>query len=243
MICIPVFEPTTEAAIEAMKEAAGQADIIELRLDAMPAPDVEALLAGRPQRPLIVTARRPDEGGSFSWPEKKKVDMLVKAAECGADYIDIELNTSPELRQQLIERKANAAVIVSWHNLMHTPDRTTLRRQVRLAFEAGADVCKIVTFARDFDDNGRMLEVVADAARRGKPIIGFCMGDLGKFSRIATLYMGGRLTFAHLRHNRAVAPGMPSVEELKKYLSDFNYLPASCAACHQVADVPERNED
>jgi 3-dehydroquinate dehydratase type I len=231
MICVPVFEQTTEAAVEAMAEAAEQADIIELRLDAMASPDIEALLAARPQKPVIVTARRLDEGGAYSFPDQQRIDLLARAAELGADYIDIELRTLAKFRQQLLERKASASLIVSWHSFMDTPDHTTLRRQVHQAFEAGADVCKLIPYARAIEDNGRLLEVVAETARSGQRIIGFCMGELGRFSRVATLFMGGLLTFASLRQSRAVAPGMPSLEELKRYLTEFHFRPAGCAGC------------
>jgi 3-dehydroquinate dehydratase type I len=233
-----VFESDTKTAITAMEEAAQQADIIELRLDAMHQPDIDALMAARPtSRPIIVTARRPDEGGAFSWTDEKKIDMLARAAELGADYIDIELQTAEPMRRQLIDRKGAAKIIVSWHNYMFTPDRTTLRRQLRRSFEAGADVAKIVTFARESADVGRMLEVVADHSRRGKQVIGFCMGEAGKLSRLATLWMGGFLTFAYLHRSTAVAPGMPSVEELLGYLNDFHFWPPGCTSCQPATPM------
>jgi 3-dehydroquinate dehydratase type I len=223
MICIPVIEPTTEAATLAMKEASTHGDVIELRLDAMRSPDLPALLAGRPGNPIIATLRSVDEGGGYSGEPEAKVELLAKAAELGADYVDIELRTGTEAVKELVARKGNAKVIASWHGFVDTPDRTTLRRHLREAFEAGADVCKIVPFARKAEDNGRVLEVVADASRRGKLVIGFCMGDLGRFSRVATLFMGGLLTYAYMREGRQVAPGMMSVTELKKYLADFGW--------------------
>ena len=233
MICIPVLEISLEAAIEAMKEAALEGDVIELRLDAMRSPDVEALLAARPNKPLIATVRSADEGGVWPFEPQQKVELLAKAAELGADYVDIELRQGPEIIKQLAERKGRASLIVSWHYLLDTPDLRTLRRRLREAFAAGADVCKLVTLARTSEDNRRLLQVVDEASRRGQKVIGFCTGDLGRFSRVATLFMGGLLTFAYLRPSVAVAPGMLSVEEMKRYLAEFHYEQPGrpCSSC------------
>lgn len=226
MICVPIFESTTEAAIEAMKEAAEVADALELRLDGMPNADIEALMAARPKgKSLIATVRRVPEGGAYGYEDEKRVELLIRAAELGANFVDIELACGPEMIARLREHKGKAHLIVSWHNFMITPKRAVLRRVIKDAFAAGADVAKVVPFGREAADNGRILEVVASAVREKKPVIGFCMGEAGRFSRLGTLFMGGLLTFAYVRQNRATASGMFSVEETKRYLAEFGYLP------------------
>ncbi|MFH0810639.1 MAG: type I 3-dehydroquinate dehydratase [Pseudomonadota bacterium] len=224
MICIPIFESSTAAAVAAMKRAAERADIIELRLDALDSPDVAALLRERPSIPLIATARRTDEGGGRNpLPEPERLEMLARAAELGADYIDVELATETALRSRLIERKGGAAVIISWHDFEATPGRDALKDTLRRCFDAGADVCKLVTMARRSADCATMLEVVAEAARSGRRVIGFCMGEAGRFSRLATLFMGGLVTYAYLPPGPVVAPGMLSLDELKQYLGALRY--------------------
>ena len=115
MICVPIFESTTEAAIEAMKEAAEQADVLELRLDAMPKPDIEAMMAARPKgKSLIATVRRVPEGGAYAYEDDQRVELLIRAAEQGASFVDIELACGPEMIARLRERKGKARLIVSW---------------------------------------------------------------------------------------------------------------------------------
>jgi 3-dehydroquinate dehydratase type I len=230
MICVSIFEQTTEAAIAAMKEAAPQADLLELRLDAMAQPDLKALLAAKP-RPVIVSARTLEDGGHKIWKEPARLALLGEALQLGAEFIDIELRSGPEVIERLVKNKGPSGVIVSWHTFANTPKRPILRERMKAAFEAGADVCKLATLALSPLDNGRMLEVVATAAQREKKsVIGFCMGEKGRLSRIATLFMGGMLTYAYLRV--PLAPGMMSLEETRRLLTEFGYLRPECQSCN-----------
>ena len=71
MICASIVATTTASAKEAMRHAAGDADVIELRLDLLETIDLPALLADRP-RPVIVTARHPDHGGQWRGTEDER---------------------------------------------------------------------------------------------------------------------------------------------------------------------------
>lgn len=230
MICVTIFEKSNEAAIAAMKEAAPQADLLELRLDAIAQPDLKALLAAKP-RPVIVTARALNEGGRRAWKGPERLALLEEALQLGAEFIDIELRSGREVIEGLVKNKGASGVIVSWHSFVNTPKRTVLRKLMKEAFAAGADACKLVTLAQSPLDNGRLLEVVATAAQREKKsVIGFCMGEKGRLSRIATLFMGGMLTYAYLRV--PLAQGMMSLEETRRLLTEFGYLRPECQSCN-----------
>lgn len=223
MICVTLLEPTIEKTIEAMKQAAEHADIIELRLDALRETiDLKALLEAKP-KPVIVAARPLDEGGSRTWKSPaERLELLHQAVELGADIVDVELRTGPQAIKQLVEKKKNSAILVSWHTFLNTPKRTILRARIKEAYAAGADICKLVTLAHDPLDNGRVLELVATSAlRERKHIIGFCMGELGRISRVATLFMGGMLTYCYL--DKPAAAGMFSVGEMKRLLAEYGF--------------------
>ena len=61
---------------------------------------------------------------------------------------------------------------------------------------ADADILKLVTWARQPEDNLRVLSLIPKVKAQGREIIAFCMGPLGKWSRIAAPFLGSYLTYA-----------------------------------------------
>jgi 3-dehydroquinate dehydratase type I len=82
----------------------------------------------------------------------------------------------------------------------------------------GADIVKIVTQAGAPQDNLRVLGLISLAKNLGIKIIAFCMGPMGRISRIASPLMGGYLTFASLETGNESASGQIPVREMKKIL-------------------------
>jgi 3-dehydroquinate dehydratase type I len=81
---------------------------------------------------------------------------------------------------------------------------------------AEADIVKLETLAREPADNLRMLSLIPLARARGKEIIAFCMGPLGKWSRVAAPLVGSWLSFAPFSKTGASAPGQLTVNDLKR---------------------------
>ena len=74
-------------------QAAGGADMIELRLDLLAGGDpLQTIKAVRKStaKPIIATARLKTEGGMFQGSERERIDLLIKASYY-ADYVDVEL--------------------------------------------------------------------------------------------------------------------------------------------------------
>jgi len=80
----------------------------------------------------------------------------------------------------------------------------------------GADMVKIVTWARKYEDNLRLLELIPKAQAIGVRMIAFCMGPLGKISRIASPLMGGYITFASLERGEESTSGQMPASDMKK---------------------------
>jgi 3-dehydroquinate dehydratase-1/3-dehydroquinate dehydratase/shikimate dehydrogenase len=190
-------------------EAAGHADVLEIRLDALAVPDFTPFLAQLPRAALLFTCRPEWEGGGFRGSEAARVEILAGAAAAGAGYVDIELRTAEELRTPLIKsaRQCGAKVIVSWHDFKTTASKQALESILQEQCRSGADWGKIVTFARDFRDVLRVLNLQESAAEIGFPLCAFCMGRIGMVSRIATLELGGVMTYAAPDGGQAAAPG------------------------------------
>ncbi len=171
-----------------MQQAAGRAELAELRLDLMAEFDLPALLADRPL-PVIVTCRPPREGGQWQGSEAARLEVLRQAAALGADYVDLEWDVAGELAS--LER-SRARVILSRHDFAAMPDDLTA--QAEQLWQAGADVVKLVGMAQRLADCAPVLRLLAEATR---PTIAIAMGEHGLPSRLlAFRYPHALLSFA-----------------------------------------------
>jgi 3-dehydroquinate dehydratase type I len=231
-ICIPVQAATNEAARLTMDKAFALTEMVELRTDGMKDPDLPGLLEGKKGK-ILITNRRRDEGGAWADTENKRVRLLEEAVCLGADYVDIEAATDHRLIMNLLARIRDASqnptplpqgrgyslqtkVILSWHDFTATPPERVLRRKFQEMMAMGADIVKMVTYARETADNLRILGLIPYARRQGQEIIALCMGDLGRPSRIMSPLLGSYLTYASLERGAESAPGQLTVDDIKK---------------------------
>lgn len=213
-ICVPVIENTIEDALRAVKRASGVADLIELRADYLEKPELPALLHGK-KKPFIVTHRRSQEGGRYRGDEKKRIQLLKGAIDLGVAYVDVEVKTDRALLQDLIEKRNGTKLVLSSHNLHATPSLKALRELLARMRRWGPDVVKIVTLARSWEDNLKVLSLISYALKRDQKIVAFCMGDRGKMSRIFSPLMGAAWAYAALNRKRASAPGQLTAEGMR----------------------------
>jgi 3-dehydroquinate dehydratase type I len=212
-LCIPIVETTVGKTLIAIKEVNRLADLIELRVDYLKNVKLALLLQNR-QKPVIVTNRRKEEGGNYKGEERKRLSVLQEAIDLGADYIDVELATERSSLQDLIRNKRGTQVILSFHDFRRTPSGKELQRLFGQMIRLGADVIKIVPFARSWEDNLTILSLIPFAKARRQEIVAFCMGEKGKISRIYSPFLGAAWTYASLDQGRASAPGQLTVREL-----------------------------
>jgi 3-dehydroquinate dehydratase type I len=213
-VCIPIVETTVKRALVAIKEAEPWADLIELRADYLKRVKLAPLLENR-QKPFIVTHRRNKEGGKYKGRERKRLGVLQDAIELGSDYIDVELASQRSFLQGLIRNKKGTEVILSFHDFRRTPSLKELQRLFNRMVQLRADVIKIVSFARSWEDNLTLLSLIPFAKARKQKIIAFCMGEKGKVSRLFSPILGAAWTYASLNNVKASAPGQWTVRELR----------------------------
>ena len=214
-ICLPIVETTLEKAFRAVEEGNRLADLIELRVDYLKGAGWEKLLkAGK--KPLIVTNRRRAEGGRYGGDEKKRLVILREAIAFGAAFVDVEMRTERSSLRELIKNKNGTRMVLSFHDFQRTPSGGELRKLLDRMHRQGADVAKIVTFARSWDDNLKVLALIPYARRRGQSIVTFCMGEKGKMSRIFSPLMGAAWTYASLSRKQTSAPGQLTVKEMRE---------------------------
>jgi 3-dehydroquinate dehydratase type I len=212
-LCIPVVETSVKRALIVINEVNRLADLIELRVDYLREVELALPLENR-KKPLIVTNRRREEGGRYKGEEGKRLSVLQEAIDLGVDYVDVELATKRSFLQGLIRNKRETQVILSSHDFRRTPSLKELQRLFDQMIRLGADVIKIVPFARSWEDNLNILSLIPFAKEKGQKIVAFCMGEKGKISRIFSPYLGAAWTYASLNKSRASAPGQLTVREL-----------------------------
>jgi 3-dehydroquinate dehydratase-1 len=217
MICVSIMARDNPEALEKMVKAGPLADVIEIRLDAMDSFDLNSLISAT-TRPLLATHRSKREGGKGTVTHAIRARHLLDAIEAGAHFVDVELSMPLSHRQQILKNRRNSKVILSSHIRNGTPSLPEMETLVRKSAATGADVVKIVTLARRLEDNLEVLRLIPLAQAMGQKIIAFCMGPLGKISRIACPLLGGFLTFASLEEDEASAPGQMTCVQTRTIL-------------------------
>jgi len=187
------------------------ADLFEVRIDLIGKDWAE--LAGSLKKPWIATNRLPSEGGKWAGTEDTRQQELLKALRLGAVLVDIELAT-PNLEEIVPVIKKKAKCLISSHNMRRTPPPRELRRTVEDELAAGADVCKVVTTARSFDDNITLLNLINEFP--GSEVVAFTMGPRGQMSRILCPLAGGAFTYAAMSEGVESAAGQLTVSQLRQ---------------------------
>lgn len=222
-ICVSVMAEDAAGVVAAVMPVVALVDIVEIRLDSMREHGIGPCFAEIP-RPVLVTNRPLWEGGQFAGDEQERIDLLCRAVQAGAQYVDIELRTAPDLRGQ-VQRNAHqygAKMIVSNHDFQGTPPLVALRETLRQMVACGADIGKIVTTATRPEEALRILSLQQEALVDDFPLCAFAMGEAGKISRFATLYLGGFMTYAAISVEQATAPGQLAVHDLHTLKTFFD---------------------
>ncbi len=216
-IAVPVVEATVNRARSKYQRAARKGLWTEIRLDYLeePAPDLQKLFRSLPG-PVIATNRLAAEGGRWPGSEADRRRLLEEALALGVTCLDVELAADPAWRREVAARRGATKLILSWHDFAGTPEQSRLDAVLEEMLAAEVDILKLVTLAREPADNLRLLSLIPNARAHGREIIAFCMGPVGKWSRVAAPLLGSWLTFAPFSKSGASAPGQLTVNDLKR---------------------------
>jgi 3-dehydroquinate dehydratase type I len=216
-ICLPVVEATVNRARGRYQRAARKGLWTEVRLDYLqePAPDLTRLFRNIPG-PVIATNRWAAEGGRWTGTEADRLKLLSQALDLGVTGLDVELAADAGFRREIAARRGQTRLILSWHDFTGTPDTAGLEAVLEEMLASEADVVKLVALAREPADNLRLLSLIPRAQAQGRDITAFCMGPVGKWSRIAAPLLGSWLTFAPFNKTGTSAPGQLTINDLKR---------------------------
>ncbi|MBW2001467.1 MAG: type I 3-dehydroquinate dehydratase [Deltaproteobacteria bacterium] len=214
MFCIPIIARNTEKALKKIASADIMADMLEIRLDFMESFNLQKIIKTA-SKPVLVTYRSVKEGGKGNSDPETHADYIFTAIQEGANLVDVELSLP-------LKWRGKSVIVISRHISEGTPSRDELGKIFSECAAAEADIVKIVTRAQAWEDNLRVLELIPKAHDRGIKIIAFCMGHMGRISRILSHLMGSYLTFVSLEEGQESAAGQITMIEMKRMLEYFS---------------------
>ena len=197
--------------LDAIKGIEQLVDLFEVRIDLIG--DGWQELVKQLKKPWIACNRSAAEGGKWKGDEARRLEELFKATELGAAIVDIELGTrNLEKAMELLSKRAKC--LLSFHDLEGTPPLDEMREIVQRELEAGADICKVVTTARRFEDNRTVLQLIGEFPKT--KVVSLAMGPLGLVSRVLCPLVGGDYTYASIERGRETAFGQITVKDLRQ---------------------------
>jgi len=218
-VCISLMEDDIDSFIRAAGRVT-EGDLIEIRADGLKessAPIVKRLLRSiKVQNPLpiILTNRMESCGGIFSGDEHKRMEILLESLDL-CDFVDIELNSDNNLRDEIIKsaREKRKGVIVS-HYLNNVSDDLAIRNLVEREFNIGASIAKLFVKISNKAELLKILKMMPELRKLGKICIIPITNE--KFPHIAMLYFGSEIAYVY--SNRPTFEGQLSFEEFKRIM-------------------------
>ncbi|MHA3773586.1 type I 3-dehydroquinate dehydratase [Verrucomicrobiota bacterium sgz303538] len=195
----------------------GQVDLLEIRVDHF-AEDPKKLLkaAERLAFPLIVTVRRPDEGGANGLSLVRRRELYTEFLPM-ATFIDIELRSVDKLAEIASEARGQGVkIIVSDHHFRSTPTLAQLEKRHAAARATKADIFKLAAMANKSADLSTLLAFLTRAKAKELSVMG--MGPFGKISRLLFARAGSLLNYGYL--DRAQVPGQWEATLLKQRVAE-----------------------
>jgi 3-dehydroquinate dehydratase-1 len=210
MICVSLGKISLDEALKICREV----KLVEIRADLMlwPKEYYKKVIATGVK--TIFTCRP----GPVN--EEDRLNLYRFAAECGAKYIDIELESGIQFREKVLRiiNQNPAELIISYHNYEHTPDYEDLVSILEDCYFKAADVAKIACRVYTHSDSARLMSLYEKSGR--KVIVG--MGNTGKITRIAAGLMGAEFTFASSGSGNETAEGQINYRDMSEIYKLLN---------------------
>jgi 3-dehydroquinate dehydratase I len=197
--------------LPSIKKVEPLVDLFEVRIDLIGSGWREVI--GYLKKPWIACNRRVEEGGKWGGGESERIKELLSALELGASIVDIELDT-PGVEKVVKIIKGRAECLLSHHDINGTPALKKIKEIIECQISAGADICKVVTTARNFADNLAVLQLITEFPK--VKVVAFAMGAAGQISRVLCPLVGGYYTYASIEAGRESAEGQITVKDLRK---------------------------
>lgn len=218
-----VVEPDVESTLrEADIAFSAGADCLELRVDAIKTNNEVKEILGKIRKPALLVCRPTNLKGHFEGTEEERVNRLLFGIKNGAQAVDIEYTTDPELRKKVISaaKSKGIPVVICYENFEKTPTKDELLAILKDEESLGADIAKCAVLANSFNDLVRVLETINEAKKILKvPFVLIAMGVHGSASRALGPVMGTAMTYCCTAPEKDAGPGQLSVSETKAMIT------------------------
>lgn len=205
MICIPIKKKTIGAVLSDFKRAQTAGDLTEIWFD-----ELGSSLTTENLQRIFKIKRKPIIYKSFG--EIEKLKLVLKNE---IEYLDLDLNSSAKLISEVKKISPQTKIIFSVHDFEKMPKPAVLSQIVKKMLAKKADICKIATTAKTFEDSLRMLSFLSTLKAKNIPAICLCMGPKGLLTRTAGHLFGNYLMYAPLDLKDKTANGQITAKQLK----------------------------
>ena len=232
-LCVPILvRGAAQARSDALKAVEHGADMIELRLDALPGEVLDDADAGELAAvaklvndlkaqaiPCVLTLRPAKEGGRSHADDGRRFETLANVVHRAPAWVDLEWRPMargggwPMAFLDLAAGQPGGDVrfVVSAHDFTGRPkDLIGLFADMS---QSRADVVKLAWRARTVRDNVEAFELLREAV---KPSVAVCMGEAGLPSRVLARKFNAYLSFAASPEAGPTAEGQVPVDVMKR---------------------------
>ncbi|MEZ6043067.1 MAG: type I 3-dehydroquinate dehydratase [Planctomycetaceae bacterium] len=211
MICISVTPESRTLAPADLLNASRQCDLIELCLDHfLKEPNVAELIRSI-EKPVLVSCRRPKDGGHWQGTEEQRITLLRSAIVAEPAYIELDLDIAPG-----IPRFGNTKRVIAYTSLNRPLSR--IDDVFEKCYQAKADIVKVTWPTENLDAAWPLLAAVTQ--KRELPVVGQGMGHSGiTFSLLGKRFQSPWI-YAALEKGMEAFEHQPSINELKE---DFSW--------------------
>lgn len=205
MICISVTPESRNFAKVDILNAAAQSDLVELCLDRLiKTPDIGDLISGF-ETPILVSCRRPEDGGQFKGTDSERIQLLKQAIIAEPAYIELDLETARQ-----VPRFGKTKRVISYTSLKKPLS------QVDDIFdemvEAKADVIKFTWPTPTLQTAWPLLAAISQ--KREIPVVGLGLGAAGITFSLLGIKYGSPWIYAALEKGMEAFEGQPTLGEL-----------------------------
>lgn len=219
LLTVPIKAGDPKKVDQLLQSQLPDVSAFEIWLDAMPRslqtfPLVEKTCRhwrSLTKKKLIFVCKDPKEQGDFMATDDVRVEVLLRAAEAGADFVDIGAHAKKEEIKRLKAGLKKTKLIISFHDFSKTPTDAQLKIIAKSITNLKPDVVKIATLVKSLEDNRRLIELAMDLKKRRIRHIVIGMGEKGIITRILSQALGNELEFVAL--DSSTAPGQLSLAQ------------------------------
>ncbi|MBF0804283.1 MULTISPECIES: type I 3-dehydroquinate dehydratase [Neisseria] len=229
-IAVPLAAEDSDGLQSALQGLQGLPfDVAELRADFLKqAADAGYVMdclrqvrAALPDKPLLFTFRRAEEGGRCPVAQDDYFALVQAAIRSGwADMVDIELfaGEAQVKESAALAKSHGVAALLCNHDFDATPPKEEIIARLQTMQDWGADICKIAVMPQSPADVLVLLDAAQTMFRHyaKQPLVAVAMGKMGVISRLAGGTFGSAMTFGAA--TKASAPGQIAVNDLRTVL-------------------------